>query len=39
MHNQIVEAAEFEDWFYNDSGFKGFPPQPEEMRPNWWGLF
>jgi Glycosyltransferase family 92 len=39
VHNRIVEPAEFEDWFYNDSGFKDYPPMPEEMRPNWRGVF
>ncbi len=39
VHNQIVEAAEFEDWFYNDTGFEGFTPQVEELRPNWRGTF
>lgn len=39
VHNQIVDPAEFEDWFYNDSAFKGFPPKPEEIRSNWFGAF
>jgi len=39
VHNQIVDPAEFEDWFYNDSGFEGFPPKPEDIRSNWWGVF
>ncbi len=39
IHNRIVDPVEFERWFYNDSGFEGFPPKPEEIRRNWWGLF
>jgi Glycosyl transferase family 2 len=39
VHNKLAEGAEFEEWFYNESGWKGFPPQPEEMRSSWWGVF
>lgn len=39
VHNRIIDPAEFEDWFYNDSGFEDYPPRPEEMRPNWRGAF
>jgi hypothetical protein len=39
VHNRIVEPAKFDDWFYNDSGFEGYPPRPEEIRTNWRGVF
>jgi Glycosyltransferase family 92 len=38
VHNRIVDPAEFEDWFYRQNVFKGFPPKPEDIRPNWWGV-
>lgn len=38
VHNKLVEGADFEDWFYNESGWEGFPPDPEEIRPNWRGV-
>lgn len=38
VHNQIVDSAEFERWFYTDSGFEGFVPKPEEIPPNWCGV-
>ena len=39
VHNRLVEGPAFEAWFYGDSGFEEMPPKPEEMRPNWWGVF
>jgi hypothetical protein len=38
-HNQIVEEDAFADWFYEDSGFRGYGIHPEPIRPSWRGVF
>lgn len=38
-HNQIIDEAEFERWFYEDSCFEGFEMQREEIQAPWRGLF
>ena len=38
-HNRITEGAEFERWFYGDSGWPGAKVEPERIRASWRGLF
>jgi hypothetical protein len=38
VHNQIVDPEAFERWFYTDSGFRGFTPNPEPIPASWWGV-
>jgi hypothetical protein len=42
IHNRIVDETEFERWFYEDSGFRGFEDvyriEVEEIDPMWRGL-
>lgn len=33
--NRIIDPAEFEGWFYNDSSWGGFPLQPQSIPPYW----
>jgi len=37
-HNQITDEAEFERWFFQDSGFEGFAMRLEEIQPAWQGV-
>ena len=38
-HNRIVDEAEFDRWFYEDSCFEAIPIELEEARPTWRGVF
>jgi hypothetical protein len=38
-HNRITDAAQFERWFYEDSGFANIEIAPEPIPPSWRGLF
>jgi hypothetical protein len=37
-HNRITEGAEFERWFYGESGWPGAKVEPERIRASWRGL-
>jgi hypothetical protein len=37
--NRITDEAEFERWFYEDSGFDNIEIAPEPIPPSWRGLF
>jgi hypothetical protein len=38
-HNRITDEAEFQSWFYEDSCFEDVAINPEEIEPEWRGLF
>jgi hypothetical protein len=39
LHNQIVEGAEFERWFYEDSCFEAVEINLEEIPASWRSVF
>jgi Glycosyl transferase family 2 len=38
-HNRIVDPAEFDRWFYEDSSLELVPIRLEEIQPSWRGRF
>lgn len=39
VHNRIVDEAQFDRWFSEDSGFPNLAITPERIRPTWRGRF
>ena len=39
VHNRLFDGEEFDHWFFNETGFTGFPLRVEEIPDVWKGAF